>query len=251
MFWEQLKIEYKVYLRQPLYLLFSILMPVLSFVLFGGMYQMESYGGADFFSQYIPGFCAIILFASSVYNVGNQVVTDKEKGIYRRLAVTPVSMWRIMLAVILKAASVALASFAVILLLAHFVFHADMPNLPMFILAYFAFIIYSLIIGFGLGVIMDRVNTYAAVMMVLFMPIFILSDAMLPLQILPDTLRKIAYYNPMYRLILLLRPIWNPNVFELSSAEVRFSLVYLAVLMGLFLILVLFLWNRKKKNVTR
>ena len=73
---EQLKVELKVYLRQPLYLLFSLAMPIMSFLIFGFMYGNASYDGVDYFSQYIPSFSVLILFASSVYNIGNQVVSD-------------------------------------------------------------------------------------------------------------------------------------------------------------------------------
>lgn len=51
---EQLKVEIKVYLRQPLYLLFSLLMPVFSFLFFGMMYGNVDYNGFSFFANYIP-----------------------------------------------------------------------------------------------------------------------------------------------------------------------------------------------------
>ena len=60
---EQLKIEVKVYLRQPMYLLFSLCMPIFSFVFFGMMYGNVEYDGMSYFANYIPGFSVIILFA--------------------------------------------------------------------------------------------------------------------------------------------------------------------------------------------
>ena len=48
---EQLKVEIKVYLRQPLYLLFSLLMPVFSFLFFGMMYGNVDYNGFSFFAN--------------------------------------------------------------------------------------------------------------------------------------------------------------------------------------------------------
>mgnify|MGYP000273125529 CR=1 FL=1 len=126
---EQLKVEIKVYLRQPLYLLFSLLMPVFSFLFFGMMYGNVDYNGFSFFANYIPGFSVIILFASSVYNVGNQVVGDKEKGIYKRLSATPsqflAESWVV---VVFKGFLLALLGFVIILLLAVFRFNVTLPN---------------------------------------------------------------------------------------------------------------------------
>lgn len=143
---EQLKVEIKVYLRQPLYLLFSLLMPVFSFLFFGMMYGNVDYNGFSFFANYIPGFSVIILFASSVYNVGNQVVGDKEKGIYKRLSATPISLGRIMGVVVFKGFLLALLGFVIILLLAVFRFNVTLPNPVIYCVSYVVTIVYSLAI---------------------------------------------------------------------------------------------------------
>ena len=144
---EQLKVEIKVYLRQPLYLLFSLLMPVFSFLFFGMMYGNVDYNGFSFFANYIPGFSVIILFASSVYNVGNQVVGDKEKGIYKRLSATPISLGRIMGVVVFKGFLLALLGFVIILLLAVFRFNVTLPNPVIYCVSYVVTIVYSLCLG--------------------------------------------------------------------------------------------------------
>lgn len=243
---EQLKIELKIYLRQPLYLLFSILMPVVSFAMFGSIYKGASYGGVDFFSAYIPGFCVIILFASSVYNVGNQVVADKEKGIYRRLAATPVSLPRIMMVVIMKVFLVAMTAFLLMMLAARFVFGVTAPNITLFAVVFMIAVVYSLLFGFGIGAITQRINTFSVVMMTLFMPMIILSDATVPLSVMPKTLQYIAEVNPLYRLNLVLRVAWNPDNLSAYHDGFYVSLVALPVFMALFLLLVASRWNRAR-----
>ncbi|WP_103061511.1 ABC transporter permease [Actinomyces qiguomingii] len=243
---EQLKIELKIYLRQPLYLLFSILMPVVSFAMFGSIYKNSSYGGIDFFSAYIPGFCVIILFASSVYNVGNQVVADREKGIYRRLGVTPVSLPRIMMVVIMKVFLVAMTAFLLIMLTARFIFEVAAPNMALFVAVFLVAVVYSLLFGFGIGAITQKINTFSAVMMALFMPMIILSDATVPLSVMPRTLQNIAEVNPLYRLNLVLRVAWNPENLSAYHDGFYISVVTLPVFMVLFLLLVASQWNRAR-----
>ena len=243
MFLEQLKIEFKVYLRQPLYLIFSVFMPLISFAIFGSIYGHMNYGNVDFFSQYIPSFCVIILFSSSVYNVGNQVVSDKEKGIYKRLRVTPIKLWKIILALVLKAMIISMISYILIILFAVFYFKISMPNLITFSVIYAFAVIYSLILGVGLGIIINRINTYSGVLMMIFIPLFILSDAMMPISIFPKWMQTLANYNPLYRLNIFLRYFWN-TASNISTEKVLFSITYLSIFMVIFLINVGYRWNQ-------
>ncbi|ADL53306.1 ABC transporter permease [Clostridium cellulovorans] len=247
MLFEQLKVELRTYLRQPLYLVFSILMPVMSFIMFGVMYGNQSYDGVDFFSQYIPGLCVIVLFSSSVFNIGNQVISDKEKGIYKRLAATPVKLSRIMFVVILKAFFVAIIGFILILILAKTVFDATFSTIGLFIPVYIAMVIYSLILGFGIGAIIDKATTYSIAMMSLFFPMFILSDASFPLAMMPEVLKKAANFNPLYHINIVLRIAWDSSLYSQFKNEFWLAVAFLSVLMGIFLMVVAYVWKRKRK----
>lgn len=245
MFIEQLKIEFKVYLRQPLYLVFSILMPLISFAIFGNIYGGLTYGNNDFFSQYIPSFCVLILFASSVYNVGNQLVGDKEKGIYRRLMVTPVKLWKIIVVLVLKSAIVAMISYFLVMILAKTQFKVKIPNFFIFTVMYFVTVLYSLVLGVGLGIIINRLNTYSGVLMVSFIPLFVLSDAMMPITMFPNWMQTLAEYNPLYRLNVFLRSFWNLSSIH-STKNLIMSCIYLALFMTVFLFIVAIRWRQGK-----
>ena len=244
---EQLKVEIKVYLRQPLYLLFSLLMPVFSFLFFGMMYGNVDYNGFSFFANYIPGFSVIILFASSVYNVGNQVVGDKEKGIYKRLSATPISLGRIMGVVVFKGFLLALLGFVIILLLAVFRFNVTLPNPVIYCVSYVVTIVYSLCLGFGAGILIDKLNTYSAAMMAFFMPMFILSDTTIPLSMMPGSFQKVAMINPLYHMTNVLRVAWD---IERYSSDVKGFWFSMAFLVGLIIVAGIFVgikWKKKKQ----
>lgn len=243
---EQLKIEIKVYLRQPMYLLFSLFMPVFSFVFFGMMYGNEDFGGMSYFANYIPGFSVIILFASSVYNIGNQVVGDKEKGIYKRLAVTPISLGRVMAVVVFKAFLLALLGFVLILLIATFKFHVEFPNPVFYTVSYIITIIYSLCLGFGAGMLVDKLNIYSAVMMALFMPMFILSDTTIPLNIMPEIFQKLSKINPLYHMTYLLRVAWDTSRYNMDVKGFWISAGFMVGLFALMVCTVTLKWKKKK-----
>jgi len=241
---QQLRVEMLVYLRQPIYLLFSVIMPVLIFSLFGSMLGSSSFGGNSFFDQYVPAFITLILFASAVYNIGNQVVNDKVRGVYRRLLVTPMPLWRVLVALVVKAALTALVGLALVLSAAVLLFGTDIPALPAFVLTFVVALLYALVFGFGAGVVFDRLNTYAAVMMFAFMPMFFLSDAAWPLAALPTWLSGLAEFNPLYHLVKLMRWGWDPSASVWSEQHLGISVLVLLGLLAAFLPVVLWRWRR-------
>lgn len=240
----QLQVEFLVYLRQPIYLLFSVIMPTIIFALFGSMLGGRDAAGTAFFSQYVPAFVTLILFASAVYNIGNQVVTDKVRGVYRRLLVTPVPFWRFMLVLVLKAALTALAGLGLVLLAARVLFDTPMPSIATFAAGFILALAYALAFGFGAGVIFNRLNSYAAVMMFAFMPMFFLSDAAWPLTQLPTWLADLAQFNPLYQLVKLMRWFWDPSAHAWADANLTVAVIYLAALLAVFVPVVVWRWRK-------
>ncbi len=246
MLFEQLKVEFKIFLRQPLYLIFSIFFPLISLFLFGSIYSGQEFNGIDFFSNYIPGLCVIILFASSVFNIGNQVVMDRERGIYKRLSVTPVKLWHVMFIVILKAFVLAFVSFLLLLASSWLFFHAAFKSFLVFVLIFALMIVYSLIIGFSIGLIIKKIKIYTAVMMAFFFPMFMLSDATFPLSMMPEWLQKGALFNPLYHMNIILRIAWDTSNYVRFRDDFWLALSVLIGLIVVLLILTSLSWRKNK-----
>ena len=96
------KIELKLYFRETLAILFTLIVPAASFMVFGLMFQSQSYDGLDYFQAYIPSMLAIIIFTTAFFSMGIQIVIDREKGVYKRLKGTPINQNAIFTATIIK-----------------------------------------------------------------------------------------------------------------------------------------------------
>lgn len=96
------KMELKLFFRETLPLLFTYIVPAVCFVVFGLMFQSNSYDGLDYFQAYIPSMIAIIIFTTAFFSMGLQVVIDREKGVYKRLKGTPLNQGAIFTATIVK-----------------------------------------------------------------------------------------------------------------------------------------------------
>lgn len=94
-------------------------------------------------------------------------------------------------------------------------------------------IVYSLCLGFGAGILIDKLNTYSAAMMAFFMPMFILSDTTIPLSMMPGSFQKVAMINPLYHMTNVLRVAWD---IERYSSDVKGFWFSMAFLVGLIIV---------------
>lgn len=107
-------------------------------------------------------------------------------------------------------------------------------------------IVYSLCLGFGAGILIDKLNTYSAAMMAFFMPMLILSDTTIPLIMMPESFQKVAMVNPLYHMTNVLRVAWD---IERYSSDLKGFWFSMAFLVGLIIVVGIFVgikWKKKK-----
>ncbi|KAA0547195.1 ABC transporter permease [Bacillus sp. BGMRC 2118] len=226
------KMELRLFFRETLALLFTFIAPAVSFVVFGLMFKTNTYeGGLDFFQAYIPSMIAIIIFTTAFFSMGLQVVIDREKGVYKRLRGTPLNQRAIFTATIVKGFFAIFVGAIEILLIAKFAFGTSLTEHPFeFLLALMLCSISFFSIGFIVSSIATRMQTALGIAMISMYPMFFLSGATLPLEVLPELLQKCAVFVPLTYVVNVLRDGWNGTL--LSSS----SLVDIGVLVGILII---------------
>ena len=225
------KIELKLYFRETLAILFTLIVPAASFIVLGFMFQSQSYDGLDYFQAYIPSMLAIIIFTTAFFSMGLQIVIDREKGVYKRLKGTPIHRNAIFTATIIKGFFAIYIGTIEILLIAKFVFSANLTNhLLEFFLALTLCSVSFFAIGFVISSLVKRMQTALGIAMVAMYPMLFLSGATLPLNVLPNVLQTIAKFIPLTYVVNLLRDGWNGTLF--TSAAV----VDIAVLIGILVV---------------
>ena len=89
-------------------------------------------------------------------------------------------------------------------------------------------------LGFVLAGVMPTARTAQVVGMVIFYPMLFLSGAGLPLEMLPDGVRKFSNFLPLTHVVTLLRGLWIGEVWSQHTTEVRvlISLLVIGVLIS-------------------
>lgn len=225
------KMEMKLFFRETLACVFTFIVPAVSFVVFGLMFQTNSYDGLDYFQAYIPSMIAIIIFTTAFFSMGLQIVIDREKGVYKRLKGTPLDKRAIFTATIIKGFFAIYVGTIEIFLIAKFGFESQLTEHPFeFFLALTLCSITFFSIGFIVSSLAKRMQTALGIAMISMYPMMFLSGATLPLEALPEVLQKIAVFVPLTYVVNVLRDGWNGTLFTSGA------LVDIGVLFGILIV---------------
>src|SRR5215204_1997427 len=118
--WRLTWIEIKVFMREPLGAIGSIVMPVLIFLLMGRLARVMAPGrnlaATDFFRVNVPVFVAILIALNAVLSLVAIVSIYREGGILKRLRATPLRPWTILTAHVLVKLALTAATLCLMLL---------------------------------------------------------------------------------------------------------------------------------------
>jgi ABC-2 type transport system permease protein len=85
----QIKLESKLFLREKEALFWTLLFPVFMIVVFGLIWKDETWGRISAINYLLPGIMVMAVMVTCLLNTAMGVVEDREKGIFRRLSLTP------------------------------------------------------------------------------------------------------------------------------------------------------------------
>ena len=238
-------IEIKLFLREPIGAFFTLVFPLMMLFLFGAIYGNEpspyfnGYGTVDIS---VPAYTAMIIGTTGIMGLSITMSAYREKGILRRLRATPLQPQIILIAQVVVNFMMTAAGMLLLILAGKLVFDLRFDGNPISVVL--AFLLGSLSffsLGFVLASVMPNARTAQVVGMVIFYPMLFLSGAGIPLEMLPDGVRKFSKFLPLTHVVTLLRGLWTGDTWNQHTSEV----IVLACLLvgGLLLSAKTFRWE--------
>ncbi len=226
-------IEVKLFLREWQAVFFTfIFLPMLLFF-FGSIYRVspeEMAGGFGPVDYMVPAFVAIGIASNAFFSIGGVLTSYRERGIFRRFRVTPLRPSGILGAQVLVAYLMTLLSALLLMILARLFF--GLKTSGDYLSMWAAFTLGSLSIfslGFLIGSLCKTARISYAVNTTLFFPMIFLSGATFPLEIMPESMRRLAQLIPLHHVVALLQNAWLGRGLAASRLNI-------AVLGGLFVL---------------
>lgn len=158
----------------------------------------------------VPGLIGLNLLSMGLFAVGMVTVAYREKGKFRRLAVTPLPKWVFLLAQILQRVTVVVLQTAVLLIAAWLGF--KIVNQGSYLL-FSALVIFGtatfLAMGFALSSFASTVETYGAISNLAFFPMMLLSGVYFRLDSAPQWMQTAVALLPLSPYLRMLRAVFN------------------------------------------
>ena len=219
--WRLTWIEIKIFLREPLGAVGTIVMPVLIFVLMGRLGRAIAPPGrlaaSNFFRVNVPVFVAILIAINAVLSLVAIISIYREGGILKRLRATPLRPWTILTAHVLVKLALT-ATTLIVMLLAGRRYYPTGTDVPAFSFAIAVLITtWSILsIGFLIASIVPTARFAQPVGAIVLYPMLAVSGLFIPMHLLPAWVK----YLPLANAVSLLQGIWKGDAWSVHVPEV-------------------------------
>ncbi len=238
-------IEIKLFLREPAAAFFTLVFPLMMLFLFGGMYGNEPstfFGGYGSVDVAVPSYTAMIIATSGLMGLTINMSLQREKGILRRLKVTPLRPQQILAAQVAVTFIATALGVLLLIIAAKIVFNLRFGGNAFSVFGAFVYSCASFFtLGFILAGLMPTARTAQAVAMVIFYPMIFLSGATIPREVLPKALQPYIDFLPLAHVVSLLRGLWMGESWGQHVSEV--VILFIMLIVGVIVSAKTFRWE--------
>ncbi len=238
-------IEFKLFLREPQALFFTLAFPLMMLFIFGTIYGNEPtpfFGGFGSVDVSVPAYTAVIIATSGLMGLTISVTSYREQGILRRFRLTPLNPISILAAEIFIIFLMTAIGMLLLILAGKIVYGLRCAGNPVYIFGGFWLSCLSFFcLGFVLASIFPTMRTAQTVSMAIYFPMIFLTGATIPREVLPSAIQEVGQLLPLTHVVNLLRGLWIGQSWSNFAKEI-FVLIGM-VFIGICLSVKAFRWE--------
>lgn len=217
-------------IRQPVWIIFGIMYPVLYLVLFGPLLNgavANAGSGVNAYNWFVPGLLVqIALFGTAFGGFG--LIAELRYGVVERMRVTPMSRAAMLLGRSLRDTVILLTQALIMTALAiPFGLKLEVGGIlaTLGILALVALVVAPL--SYSAALILKSEDAFAPLVQGIVMPLLLLSGILLPMALAPDWLRFLSSINPLTHAVDAARALFNA---DWGNSEIAIGIAITAAL---------------------
>lgn len=211
-------VELKLFLREPLTVVFSLALPLIILVVLGGVFGNEAsqpgddlivYRGVGAMSYYVPAYVALVVASVSIISIPTHLAGNRERGVLKRFHASSVSAWAVAGAELAVAFVLSLASGLILITAAAVAYDFDTPRSLAGVLGVFI----VLTVGFAafgifLGAVLPTARAAQAVGMLVWFVMLFLGGAGPPPEVLTEGMRTVSEFTPLWHGVMMMQQPW-------------------------------------------
>jgi len=194
--------EVKLFLREPVAVFFTVLFPTLLVVILGCIPSFrvpsKELGGLRVVDLYVPISIALSLALLALTAMPSYLGMYREKGILRRLGVTPMPPARLLLAQMITHLIMAIVAVALVIAVSRIAFDVAMPQQ---IIGYTVAFLFAAAALFAMGLLVAAIvpsgKSAPSIGMILYFPIMFFAGLYVPRAAMPLSLQHIGDFTPL------------------------------------------------------
>ena len=232
--WKLTWVEIKIFLREPLGAIGTIVVPVLIFLvvgrILGGRVPPAALAANNFIKVGLPVLTAILIVISAVLSLVTIISIYREGGILKRLRATPLRPQTILSAhVIVKLILTAATLFLMVLAGKRYYPVGVHPPVFSFTIALLISTWSILSIGFVIASIVPTARFAQPIGAIIMYPMIGFSGLFVPLESLPPAMHILGRLLPLSYAVALLQGIWNGDAWSAHFGDIAALVVVFAV----------------------
>ncbi|MFJ7827949.1 ABC transporter permease [Psychrobacillus sp. NPDC096623] len=242
----QLKYDLLMFSRELFYLVFTIVVPPVTYLFMGQLFGDQTYAGnLNYAETYTPSFILVITFTVVFFAFGFDQVMQRTTGMEKRISISPVSKNMLLLSSIIRAIIMTSFGFVLISIIGFLMYDLQLRVWSV-ILSYGFFILLNaimLILASAIYSFFQRMNSALVFSIFIFQVVIFTGGLAMPIRLMPKFIQVIADFNPLFHMNNLFIAVWNGQ-FSLDSQSLL-SVGYL-VLLAILALICLHFQNKRK-----
>ncbi len=209
---EAVRFEWRRVLRFFPTVFFSLAFPVMLLALFGSIFgndPTDFYDGLGTVDVSVPTYMALVIAVTGLMSFPLTMAEYRDKGVLRRLLVTPASPLTLLLAQLVVNVMLTIMGLALLVLEGALFFDLHMAdNWAAFVPVVLLVLVSTFSIGFLIASWAPNERTATMVAMLVYFPLIFLSGATLPMELMPEVLQNATKVLPLTWGVDLLQGAW-------------------------------------------
>lgn len=206
-------VEFKLLLREPFAVIFTFVFPLITLIVISGSFSIEDadadFRGAAPWDYYLASYLGVVIGAVGLIALPVHLAAYAERGILRRFRASSIPTWSVLCAQVIVGFFMMVIGSIVLIIAGRLIYDANLPEQPGGVLI--GFVVGALaFLALGLLIAMVTRNARAAqaVGMILFFPLFLLSGAGPPPDVMGDGMRNVSDVLPLTFAVRALQDPW-------------------------------------------
>lgn len=212
------RVELRLFLREPLTVLFSLALPLLILFVLGGVFGntpetddqgLPVFRGVGPLDYYVPAYVGLVTASVGLISLPAWLAGNRDRGVLRRFQASLVPAWAVFGSQVLVALVIGAVSSAVLVAAAAAAYGTGIPQEPgAFLVAFVLSAVAFAAIGLMLGSLLPSARAAQAAGLLAWFVMLFLAGAGPPPEVLTDTMRAVSQVLPLTHVVVLLQDPW-------------------------------------------